>query len=238
MERVLEIKAWIKYGDRLLNDFGLRKNVKPGYRSLFYGPSGTGKTLTASLLGKMTGQDVYRIDLSMVVSKYIGETEKNIEKVFSKAEHRKWILFFDEADALFGKRTSINDAHDRFANQEVSYLLQRVEEYEGVAILASNLKSNIDEAFSRRFQSVIHFPMPEKNERHLLWSNLFSKELTLEDDIDLHEFAAEYELSGGAIINVVRYAALMMLSDNQHAILKSDLKEGIRREMQKEGRTS
>lgn len=238
MERVMEIKAWINHGWRLLNDLGLGKKIKPGYRSLFYGPSGTGKTLTASLLGKATGLDVYRIDLSLVVSKYIGETEKNIEKVFTKAEHRNWILFFDEADALFGKRTSINDAHDRFANQEVSYLLQRVEDYAGVAILASNLKSNIDEAFSRRFQSVIHFPMPGRNERHLLWKNAFSGHIKLADNIDLGQYAADYELSGGAIINVVRYAALMMLNDNETVISARDLKEGIRREMQKEGRSS
>ncbi|MDH3976498.1 MAG: ATP-binding protein [Deltaproteobacteria bacterium] len=238
MERVLEIRAWIEYGHILLDELDLRRKIKPGYRCLFYGPPGTGKTFTASLLGKATGLEVYCIDLSMVVSKYIGETEKNLEKVFSKAEHKNWVLFFDEADALFGKRTNINDAHDRFANQEVSYLLQRVEDYEGVVILASNLKSNIDEAFSRRFQSIIHFPMPGQKERSLLWNNAFPEKINFSDNVNLSQIAADYELSGGAIMNVVRYAALMMLKGNKGAVFLSDIKEGIRKELQKEGKTS
>jgi len=197
MEHVLEIKAWIRHGDILLNQLGLKKKVKPGYRALFYGPSGTGKTLTASLLGKMAGRDVYRIDLSLVISKYIGETEKNLEKIFKQAENKNWILFFDEADALFGKRTKITDAHDRFANQEVSYLLQRVEDYAGVVILASNFRSNIDEAFMRRFQAIIHFPMPKPADRLRLWKEGFSDRTELDPRIDLGAFAAEYEISGG-----------------------------------------
>src|ERR1044071_9620636 len=123
------------------------KILKRGYKALFYGPSGTGKTLTATLLGKQFDRDVYRVDLSQVVSKYIGETEKNLEKIFTRAENRNWILFFDEADALFGKRSNVQSAHDKYANQEVSYLLQRVEDYNGLLILASNFKNNIDEAF-------------------------------------------------------------------------------------------
>ncbi len=238
LNQVLEIKAWIEHGDELLNDLGLGKKLKPGYRALFYGPPGTGKTLTASLIGKVTGRDVYRIDLSMVVSKYIGETEKNLEKVFQRAEHKDWILFFDEADALFGKRTNINDAHDRFANQEISYLLQRVEDYAGVVILASNMRSNLDEAFTRRFQSIIHFPMPKQNDRYRLWSNAFSEKTTLDEDVDLRRIAAEYELSGGAIMNVVRYATLMTLKKKGRIISLSDILEGIRKELQKEGRTS
>jgi hypothetical protein len=238
MEQVLEIKAWIEYGTILLNDLELSTKLRPGYRSLFYGPPGTGKTFTASLIGKVTGRDVYCIDLSMVVSKYIGETEKNLEKIFRKAEHKAWILFFDEADALFGKRTNVKDAHDRFANQEVSYLLQRVEDYDGVVILASNLHSNLDEAFTRRFQSMIHFPMPRKNERYQIWKNAFSQKTELEKKISLFDIAEKYELSGGAIMNVVRYATLMALRRNSTVITLSDLQEGIRKEFQKEGRTS
>lgn len=238
MEQVLEIKTWIEYGDVLLNNLGLTKKLKPGYRSLFYGPPGTGKTLTASLLGKVTDRDVYRIDLSMVVSKYIGETEKNLENIFRKAEHKEWILFFDEADALFGKRTNINDAHDRFANQEVSYLLQRVEDYAGVVILASNQRSNLDEAFTRRFQSIIHFPMPKQSDRLRLWKNAFSDKTPLEEMVDLQEISAEYELSGGAIMNVVRYATLMTLKKESRVISLNDILEGIRKELRKEGRTS
>jgi hypothetical protein len=158
--QINEIKAWIKHGETLLYDWGFEKRIKPGYKSLFHGPSGTGKTLTATLIGKETGKDVYRIDLSMIVSKYIGETEKNLSKIFDKATNKDWILFFDEADALFGKRTNVSDAHDRYANQEVSFLLQKIEDHPGLVILASNMKSNIDEAFTRRFQSMIHFPVP------------------------------------------------------------------------------
>jgi SpoVK/Ycf46/Vps4 family AAA+-type ATPase len=220
-----------------LNDLGLGKKLKPGYRSLFYGPSGTGKTLTATLLGKVTERDVYRIDLSMVISKYIGETEKNLEKIFQQAEHKEWILFFDEADALFGKRTKISDAHDRFANQEVSYLLQRVEDYAGVVILASNLRSNLDEAFTRRFQSIIHFPMPKPGERSRLWHNAFSEKTELDDKINLTEIAGQYELSGGTIMNVVRYATLMALKKGVRLIAIDDLLNGIRKEFQKEGKT-
>lgn len=236
MEQVLEIKAWIEYGHLMLNGMGLEKKIKPGYRSLFYGPSGTGKTLTASLLGKVLGLDVYRIDLSMVVSKYIGETEKNLEKIFQQAEYKNWILFFDEADALFGKRTSINDAHDRFANQEVSYLLQRVEDYSGVVILASNMRSNIDEAFVRRFQSIIYFPIPRVRERLKLWSNAFSKKSVLDNKINFREISSGYEISGGLIMNVVRYATLMSLKKNTLIISKEDLYDGIRKEFQKEGK--
>ncbi len=237
MSQVLELKAWIDHGDTLLNDLGLKRKIKPGYRSLFHGPSGTGKTLAATLLGKVTGRDVYRIDLSMIISKYIGETEKNLEKVFSQAEHKDWILFFDEADALFGKRTSVNDAHDRFANQEVSYLLQRIEEYAGVVILASNLRANLDEAFTRRFQSIVHFPMPKPAERQVIWKRGFSPKTPLAADVDLEAIAEKYELSGGAIMNVIRYATLMMLEERQHTIKLASLRDGIRKEFQKEGRS-
>ncbi|HNM28041.1 MAG TPA: ATP-binding protein, partial [Saprospiraceae bacterium] len=139
-----EILAWLQHGDVILHDMGLKKQLKPGFRSLFYGPPGTGKTLAVSLLGKTTGRDVYRIDISKVVSKYIGETEKNLANIFDQAENKNWILFFDEADAIFGKRTATKDAKDRYANQEVAYLLQRIEEYAGLVILATNLKANID----------------------------------------------------------------------------------------------
>ena len=158
MQQVKDLEMWGKYGEKLLNEWGMGKKIKPGYRVLFHGPPGTGKTLTASLIGKYTNREVYKIDLSMVVSKFIGETEKNLASLFDKAENKGWILFFDEADALFGKRTSVKDAHDKYANQEVSYLLQRTESYNGLVILATNFKNNIDDAFTRRFQSHIYFP--------------------------------------------------------------------------------
>src|SRR5204863_2251929 len=133
------------------------------------GPPGTGKTLTAGLLGKEFNKDVYRVDLSQIVSKYIGETEKNLSKIFDRAEHKDWILFFDEADALFGKRTNVQSSHDKYANQEVSYLLQRVEDYAGLLILSSNFKNNLDDAFIRRFHEVVHFPLPDARQRLILW---------------------------------------------------------------------
>ncbi len=142
-----EIKDYIQHGRNLKNDYQFGKKIKPGFKVLFTGPPGTGKTLTASLLGKHFDMDVYRVDLSMVVSKYIGETEKNLSRVFNMAENKNWILFFDEADALFGKRSETNDSHDRYANQEVSFLLQRMVDFYGLVILSSNFKKNIDEAF-------------------------------------------------------------------------------------------
>lgn len=237
LEEVSEISAWITHGRTLMEDWGMRKKIKPGYRTLFYGPPGTGKTLTASLLGKSSGLDVYRIDLSMIVSKYIGETEKNLAGVFDQAEYKNWILFFDEADALFGKRVQTSSSNDRYANQEVSYLLQRIEDFPGVVILATNLKANIDEAFSRRFQSMIYFPMPDAVHRKKLWEQAFSDKTVFEESLDFKDLASRYELAGGAIINVSRYSSLMAMKRGSNVILKSDVIAGIRREFGKDGKT-
>lgn len=231
-----ELKIWVNHGRTVMEDWNLGKKLKPGYLSLFYGPPGTGKTLTATLVAKMIDKPLFRIDLSMVVSKYIGETEKNLSTVFDQAENKDWILFFDEADALFGKRTKTNDAHDRYANQEVSYLLQRIEDFSGLVILASNLKSNMDEAFTRRFQSIIYFPVPSAEERSILWKKSFSEHSILEDAINLDDLAQRYEISGGAIMNVVRYCSLLAVSNNSNVIKKKDLEEGIRREFRKDGK--
>jgi hypothetical protein len=237
MKEIEEIKTWIEVGDNMLDELDLRDKIKPGYRSLFFGPPGTGKTFTAALLGKYTGYDVYRVDLSLISSKYIGETEKNLTRIFDRAENKKWILFFDEADALFGKRTQVKDSHDRYANQEVSFLLQRVEDYNGLVILATNLKSNIDEAFARRFQSIIDFPMPGATERLVIWQNTFSKKTSFDRDVDLAAISREYEISGGSITNVVRYCSLIAMKNEHKRICKEDIIEGIQREFLKEGRT-
>ena len=212
-KQLQEVETWINHNATLIYDWNMKKHLKPGFRALFYGPPGTGKTMAASLLGKYTGHDVYRVDLSMMVSKYIGETEKNLATLFDKAENKKWILFFDEADALFGKRTSVNNAHDRFANQEVSYLLQRVEDFPGLSILASNYKSNLDDAFTRRFQSIVYFPMPKPEERLLLWRNNLPEAVQLEQTIDMDKIAKKYELSGSNIVNVVHYCCLQALAE-------------------------
>ncbi|XXS75695.1 ATP-binding protein [Sorangium sp. So ce131] len=238
LEQLEEIKSWVLHGEVLLGAWGMRHKLRPGFTCLFHGPPGTGKTLTACLLGKHCGCDVYKIDLSRIVSKYIGETEKNLARIFDLAEHRRWILFFDEADALFGKRTRVDDAHDRFANQEISFLLQRIEEFDGVVILASNFKANIDDAFVRRFQSVVQFAAPRQPERLRLWREAFSKKARLEDRLDLARVAERYELTGGTIMNVVRYASLMALRRGGETILLDDVEEGIRRELLKEGRAA
>ncbi|NJD05921.1 MAG: ATP-binding protein, partial [Methylococcaceae bacterium] len=229
-----EIEAWLEHGDTLMNDWGLGPKLRPGYRALFYGPPGTGKTMTACLLGKATGRDVYKVDLSLVVSKYIGETEKNLARVFDQAEHRNWILFFDEADALFGKRSETKDAHDRYANQEIAFLLQRLESFDSVAILATNLRDNLDDAFARRFESIVYFPLPRPEERLSLWRRSFPAKAGLDQAIDLEKLAREHELSGGAIMNVVRYAALQTLQRDRTTIAVEDVREGIRREYGKE----
>ena len=235
--QVKEIMTWIDHGPTLMAEWGMKTRIMPGFRCLFHGPSGTGKTLTAGLIGKLANKEVYKIDLSMVISKYIGETEKNLAKVFDKAENKGWILFFDEADALFGKRTNVSDAHDRYANQEVSYLLQKVEDYDGLVILATNFKSNMDEAFSRRFQSIIHFPMPKSTQRLKLWENAISKEAKLDEEINLNQVANKYEIAGGSIMNIIRYASLMAIRNGDKTIRNKDLQEGIVREFRKEGKT-
>jgi hypothetical protein len=232
-----ELLVWSTYGQTLIDDLGMDKNIQPGYRALFYGPSGTGKTLTAALIGKKVGKPVYRVDLSQLVSKYIGETEKNLEKIFTAAESQDWILFFDEADSLFGKRTSIGTSNDRFANQETAYLLQRIEVCQNIVILATNLKSNLDEAFTRRFQSIVYFPLPTETERLQIWRNAFPERLTLEKTIDMAEIAQKYDITGGSIINVVRYASLMAVADGTMKVTYTNLIDGLKREYAKLGRT-
>ena len=232
-ERITELENWVRHGRTLMQDWGMAGRLRPGYRALFHGPPGTGKTLTATLLGKATGREVYRVDLSTVVSKYIGETEKNLANLFDQARNRDWILFFDEADALFGKRTNVKDAHDRYANQEISYLLQRVEDFDGLVILASNFRANIDEAFLRRFNAIIRFPFPTEAERRRIWTS------ALPDSPDRDQLAnqlARFELSGGNIVNVVQFAAIEAISAGLPAIDLAAAVKGVRREFEKEGK--
>lgn len=235
-DEIANIQAWIEHESNIMSGLGMHKVLKPGYRALFYGPPGTGKTLTTTLLGQNTGMDVFRIDLSMVISKYIGETEKNLAKVFEQAKNKNRILFFDEADALFGKRTATSSSNDRYANQEISYLLQKIEDFPGIVILASNLKSNIDDAFSRRFQSMIYFPIPDAEQRLQLWKNTFSQ-CKLNKDANLPLVAEKYKLSGGAIANIVRYCILQQLQDKKPNITNNNIIKGIEKELKKEGKT-
>ncbi len=236
LEQINELKLWIEHSSVLMRDWRMGRKIKPGYRALFHGPSGTGKTLTATLLGKHTGRKVFCIDLSTVISKYIGETESNLARLFDKARNKDWILFFDEADALFGKRTGVKDSHDRYANQEVSYLLQRVEDFDGLVILASNLKANLDPAFLRRFNAIIAFPFPSEAERAAIWRTTLPPHASADDGADLPALLARFELTGGNIVNVVQHACLAAIARGSQTIRLADALKGIQREIEKEGK--
>lgn len=233
-----EIRTWLKFRKQLLKEWSFEDKIHNGFKSLFYGPPGTGKSMAAALIGKQNKLPVYRIDLSMVISKYIGETEKNLSKIFDAASGKDWILFFDEADALFGKRSNIQNANDRFANQEVSYLLMRMEEYEGLAILATNFRNNIDKAFLRRFQSIVYFSFPNKEERHRLWKQSFSEKTVLANDVDLDMLAENFTITGANIMNVVRYASIMALKKGNNVITKEHIINGVKKEIAKEASLS
>lgn len=237
-EQLNEIQEWLKHSDLILHKWKLDKNLKSGYRVLFYGVPGTGKTLAATLLGKATHKPVYRIDLSMVVSKYIGETEKNLGRLFDIAESKDWILFFDEADALFSTRTQTKTSNDRHANQEVAYLLQRIEDFDGLVILATNLQTNIDDAFLRRFQNTIDFPKPKYKERRVLWEKMIADVFEIEEGKEaLDTIAQKYELSGGEMINVVRYCAIKAAGKGGKKITIANIMTGIKREYNKSSKT-
>ncbi|GGF03338.1 hypothetical protein GCM10011518_10590 [Flavobacterium limi] len=236
LNQIKEIETWLKFNEILLHEWDMKATIKPGFRVMFYGAPGTGKTLTASLLGKYTRRDVYRIDLSMIISKYIGETEKNLSSLFDKAADKDWILFFDEADAVFGKRTNVRDAHDKYANQEVSYLLQRIENHPGLVILASNFKANIDTAFTRRFQSIIEFEVPSYSERLQLWKNNLPKGIKIAEDVNLNEISKKYDITGANIVNIIQYACLRTLEEENENINLNHLLQGIKKEYVKEGK--
>ena len=214
---------------------GLKLTAGSGISALFSGPPGTGKTLAAQIMANRLGIDLYRIDLSTVVSKYVGETEKQLERIFSEASESNAILFFDEADSIFGKRSEVKGAHDRYANIEVSYLLQRMEDYNGVAILATNLRANLDEAFTRRLQFIINFPFPEEDYRLQIWEVLMPPDLPRADDLNFAMMAARFKLAGGSIRNIIVSAAYFAAADGG-SVTMSHLMHGTRREYQKMGR--
>lgn len=235
LDELQSIEGWYNSSHILMEDWGMQKKLKPGFRVLFYGEPGTGKTLAASLLGKYTKRPVFRVDVSMLISKYIGETEKQLAKLFDKAENKNWILFFDEADAIFGKRTSVKDAHDKYANQEVSYLLQRIETFSGLIILASNFKNNMDKAFTRRFHSCIQFNNPKHEERLRIWQQNLPEQLQLEG-IDIDQIAKRYELTGSNIMNVIQDVSLKAIASNGpgYKVNPDMLLESIKKEYVKE----
>jgi len=206
-----------------------------GVAALFSGASGTGKTMSAAVIARATGLDLWRIDLSSVVSKYIGETEKNLEKIFSGARDGDAILLFDEADALFGKRSEVRDAHDRYANVEVAYLLQRLEEHDGIAILASNFSRNIDLAFIRRLHYIVEFPLPDVRLRERLWRKAFARETPLGDGIDYVFLARQFSLAGGDIRSAALDAAFLAANDGGVVTMPHILR-AVSRQMLKQGR--
>jgi SpoVK/Ycf46/Vps4 family AAA+-type ATPase len=206
-----------------------------GLNTLFAGPSGTGKTMAAEIVAADLGLELYKVDLSTLVSKYIGETEKNLDKIFAAAQEANAILFFDEADAIFGKRSEVKDAHDRYANIEVGYLLQKMEEYDGVVILATNLRKNIDDAFIRRMHMTIEFPFPEEPDRLRIWQKVFPPEAPLGSDVDMAFLARQFKVTGGNIRNIALLAAFLA-ADEDSPIEMSHVIRALKREYQKLGK--
>jgi len=232
-----EICSQAKHGYRVFKEWGFGQKLSrgKGLSVLFSGPPGTGKTMAAEVIANDLQLDLYKIDLSSVVSKYIGETEKNLAKIFQEAETSNAILFFDEADALFGKRTEISDAHDRYANIETSYLLQKMEEYEGMVILASNLRENMDDAFMRRIRFIVEFPFPDEASRQRIWRSHFPKESPVSADIDYEYLSRELKISGGSIKNIVLNAAFLAAA-NGGVITSEHIRQGAKREFAKMGK--
>jgi SpoVK/Ycf46/Vps4 family AAA+-type ATPase len=215
--------------------FDRRLGPVQGLRVLFAGGSGTGKTMTAGVISRELGLDLYKIDLSGVVSKYIGETEKNLDRIFRAAHAGNAVLFFDEADALFGRRSEVKDAHDRYANLEVAYLLQRVEEHDGIVILATNARKNIDEAFARRMHYVVEFPLPDETHREQLWRGMLPPGIPLDAAVDLRFLARQFVLSGGDIRNVALEAAFLAAQDGR-TVTMTHLVRAVARQLLKQGK--
>jgi hypothetical protein len=206
-----------------------------GVRMLFSGPPGTGKTLSAEVMAQALDVDLLLVDISRVVSKWIGETEKNLAKVFETAERAKAVLLFDEADALFGKRTEVSDAHDRYANLETAYLLSRLERFEGLTILATNLRQNIDTAFTRRLEFIVDFEEPSRDQRLALWKCHLPPDVPLADDVDLEELASRFAIVGGLIRNAAVAAAFLAASENA-PIARKHFINAVRKEYEKSGK--
>ena len=237
MRQLREICDQVKYRAQVYEQwgFGDKLSLGKGVCALFVGPPGTGKTMSADIIAGELGLDLYKIDLSTVVSKYIGETEKNLSRIFAEAETSNSILFFDEADALFGKRSEVRDSHDRYANIETGYLLQRMEAYEGVVILATNFARNLDDAFVRRLQFTVEFPFPSEPERREIWARIWPEHTPCDPALDLDFAARELKLAGGSIRNIALAATFLAAADGQ-VVTMEHLIHATRREFQKMGR--
>jgi len=236
-EQLIEICNQVKYRQIVYNDWGFgQKLVRgKGLNVLFSGPSGTGKTMAAEIMGNELGIDVYKIDLSSIVSKYIGETEKNLDRIFQEGTKANAIIFFDEADSLFGKRSEVRDSHDRYANIEISYLLQKMEDYDGVIILATNLRKNMDDAFARRMHFAVEFPMPGEPDRYRIWTSMFPEQAPLGQDLDLSFLARQFSITGGNIRNIAVASAFLAAQDGG-LITMGHVIRATKREYQKMGK--
>lgn len=237
VERLREICNHMKYRERVHGEWGFDRKLSlgKGLAVLFSGPSGTGKTMAAEIIASTLSLELYKVDLSVVVSKYIGDTEKNLSRIFTEAETSNAILFFDEADALFGKRSGVKDSHDRYANIEVGYLLQRMEEYDGVVILATNLRKNMDEAFVRRLQFTVEFPFPDEADRRRIWKGVWPDDTPRDPALDIDLMARRFEIAGGSIRNIA-LAAAFLAADDGNVITMSHLMHATKREFQKMGK--
>jgi AAA+ superfamily predicted ATPase len=237
LAQLREMVNTVRHRPRVYHDWGFAKRLAlgRGLNALFAGESGTGKTMAVDVMAGELGLELYKIDLSAVVSKYIGETEKNLNQIFHEAETSNAILFFDEADALFGKRSEVRDSHDRYANVEISYLLQRMEAFDGVVILATNLRANLDEAFTRRLHYVVEFPFPEAEDRTRIWQVNVPPDVPLADDVDWADLAQRFRITGGNIRNII-LAASFLAAEEESALALRHLLHAARREYQKLGR--
>jgi len=236
-QQLREIASSVKHRPRVYGDWGFDRKLAmgKGLVALFSGPSGTGKTMAADIIAGELGLDLYKVDLASLVSKYIGETEKNLSRIFDEAGTSNAILFFDEADSMFGKRSEVRDSHDRYANLETSYLLQRVEEYEGVVILATNFRKNMDDAFVRRLHFMIDFPFPGERERLRIWQGVWPRETPRHDSLDLEQVARRVEVAGGSIRNIA-LAAAFLAADEEGVVTMQHVLRATRREYQKMGK--
>ncbi|MCP5050017.1 MAG: ATP-binding protein [bacterium] len=237
LRQLREMCDHVKYRHRVYGEWGFGKKLSlgKGLNILFSGPSGTGKTLASEILAHALNLDFYKIDLSCVVSKYIGETEKNLAAIFKEAETANAVLFFDEADSLFGKRSEVKDAHDRYANIEINYVLQKMEEHEGVVILATNFRKNIDDAFTRRMHFCLDFPFPDEEYRLKIWETIFPRRMPMEEEIDYEFLARSFKVPGGSIKNIALNAAFLAAGEGK-ILAMPHIARAVRREYQKTGK--
>lgn len=237
LQKELEgILNWIKHEEVLMDDWKLSQHIKTGYKSLFHGPSGTGKKLAAALIGKSTNREIYEVESSLLLARHFRRNNDHIDSFFGTAERNDWILLFDEADSLFGKRTNIRESNSRYANQEVSYLRQKIEEYGGIILLSTESKDELEFPFP--IDAKITFPEPDRRQRLILWTSIFggdNKKYKLARDIDFQDLASKFEMNREDIIQVLKYATTATIGRGENEIRREDILAGIRKELAQKG---